>query len=135
MSVSDISAIDRTIMEQYMASSTGKLSGNITPIVLQILLALASSDLHGYGIKLEVEKSTDGAMNLGSGTLYEAIQRLEASGFIAETASPPDAPTGARKRRYYHLEGRGREALEAELAQMDKIVRFAKRKNLMPETR
>jgi len=118
-----------------MASKSGIVQGNVSPVVLQILLALADSDLHGYGIKLEVEKRTDGAMNLGSGTLYEAIQRLEANGYIKETESPPDAPTGARKRRYYRLEQSGLEALESELTRMDKIVRFAKRKKLLPQTR
>ena len=118
-----------------MGSNDGTLPGILTPVVFQILLALANSDLHGYGIKLEVEKRTDGAVNLGSGTLYEAIQRLETSGHIAEVPSPPDAPTGARKRRYYRLEGPGREALEAELARMDKIVRFARRRKLMPQAR
>ncbi len=118
-----------------MSPNNGTISGSLSPVVFQILLALANSNSHGYGIKLEVEERTGGAMNLGSGTLYEAIQRLEALGYIAETESPPDAPKGARKRRYYHLENPGREALETELAQMDKIVRFARRKKLMPETR
>lgn len=118
-----------------MISSNTAQSANLSPVVFQILLALASSDLHGYGIKLEVEKRTDGVMNLGSGTLYEAIQRLESLGFIAEAESPADAPTGARKRRYYRLENPGRKALEAELAQMEKIVRFARRNKLMPEAR
>jgi DNA-binding PadR family transcriptional regulator len=118
-----------------MTPSSAAQSGNLSPVVFQILLALGNSDLHGYGIKLEVEKRTEGAMNLGSGTLYEAIQRLEAMGHIVEAPSPPDAPTGARKRRYYRLEESGRRLLEAELAQMDKVVRFAKRKNLMPQAR
>jgi DNA-binding PadR family transcriptional regulator len=118
-----------------MGSNGGMMPGNISPVVFQILLALADTDLHGYGIKLEVERRTDGAMNLGSGTLYEAIQRLQAAGLVAETASPPDAPTGARKRRYYRLEEAGREALEEELTRMEKIVRFARRKKLMPQAR
>jgi len=118
-----------------MGSNDGIVSGSFSPAVFQILLALADTDLHGYGIKLEVEKRTEGSMSLGSGTLYEAIQRLESACYIAETASPPDAPTGARKRRYYRLEQPGREALEAELALMDKIVRYARRKKLLPQAR
>ncbi len=118
-----------------MAPNNREPAANLSPVVFQILLALANSDLHGYGIKLEVQQRTDGAMNLGSGTLYEAIQRLEAMGYIAEAPSPPDAPTGARKRRYYRIEEAGRRELEAELARMEKIVRFAKRKKLMPQVR
>jgi DNA-binding PadR family transcriptional regulator len=118
-----------------MGSKDGSLPGSLSPAVFQILLALANGNLHGYGIKLDVEARTNGAMSLGSGTLYEAIQRLETSGLIAETASPSDAPTGARKRRYYRLEQPGREVLESELARMDKIVRFARRKKLLPQAR
>ncbi len=118
-----------------MGSRSRKNDGNLSPVEFQILLALAESDLHGYGIKLEVEKRTDGAMNLGSGTLYEAIQRLEASGNIAETRSPANSTTGARKRRYYRLLKQGRQALEEELARMDKVVRYARRKKLLPQTR
>ncbi len=49
----------------------------LTAVDLQILLSLASGPLHGYGIKLDVAERTEGEMQLGSGTLYEAIQRLE----------------------------------------------------------
>lgn len=118
-----------------MVSNENNSPGSLSPVVFQILLALADADLHGYGIKLEVEKRTEGAMNLGSGTLYEAIQRLEALGFIAAAPPPPGAPTGARKRNYYRLEVQGRKALGAELERMDKIVRFARRKKLIPQAR
>ena len=118
-----------------MGSNKQAQHGTLSPVVLQILIALADSDLHGYGIKLDVEDRTGGAMSLGSGTLYEAIQRLETIGYIAEATPPSDAPSGARKRRYYRLEQAGREALEGELVRMDEIVRFARRKKLMPEAR
>lgn len=106
----------------------------LTPVTFQILLALADNNRHGYGIKLEVEKRTDGAMNLGSGTLYEAIQRLESVGYISEAPAPPAESNAGRKRRYYTLEQAGREALEIELGRMEKTVRFAKRKKLQPRT-
>ena len=118
-----------------MGSNKQAQHGTLSPVVLQILLALADSDLHGYGIKLDVEDRTGGAMSLGSGTLYEAIQRLETIGYIAEVNPPADAPTGARKRRYYRLEQPGREALEGELVRMDEIVRFARDKKFLPEAR
>ena len=39
---------------------------------------------HGYGIKLDFEAHTGGAICLGPGTLYEAIQRLTGLGWIDE---------------------------------------------------
>lgn len=65
---------------------------------LQILLTLAEHDLHGYGIKLDIAERTAGRMSLGSGTLYEAIQRLEQRGFIAPTR-PPDGEESDPRRR------------------------------------
>lgn len=107
---------------------------SLTPAALQILLALAENNLHGYGIKQAIERRTDGAMNLGSGTLYEAIQRLERDGLIAAAVAPKGAPTGNRPRRYYRIRPAGTRALEAELMKLEKLVRYAKSKKLIPET-
>jgi hypothetical protein len=52
-----------------------------------------SPETGGYAIRLDVEERTDGAMLLGSGTLYEGLQRLEEWGWIEETAGPPVART------------------------------------------
>ena len=54
--------------------------------VLHIMLALAGGAKHGYAIKQDVEARTDGGIRLGPGTLYEAIQRLEEGGLIAEAS-------------------------------------------------
>ena len=45
--------------------------------VLHMLLALADGAMHGYAIKREVERRTEGTIRLGPGTLYEAIDRLD----------------------------------------------------------
>ena len=105
----------------------------LTPVALQILLALAENNRHGYGIKQEIEQRTDGAMSLGSGTLYEAIQRLERDGLIADAPPPKDAPSGKRPRRYYRILPPGKRALQAELVSLDRLVRYARDKNLLPE--
>jgi DNA-binding PadR family transcriptional regulator len=114
---------------------TAKEEGKpLTPVAVQILLSLSQKDLHGYGIKLEIEERTRGVMRLGSGTLYEAIQRLERDGRIVETTHP-DAETSGRKKRYYGLTPLGRENLGKELLELDAIVAFARNRNLIPESR
>jgi DNA-binding PadR family transcriptional regulator len=133
ISVSDILADAHYINgAEYMSTKDSVDRSALTPVSLQILLALADGKRHGYGIKLEIEARTQGAMNLGSGTLYEAIQRLESVGYITEAAAPPNEPTAGRKRRYYRLEAAGKRALEVELGRMERIVRLAKRKKLVP---
>ena len=95
--------------------------------VLHIMLALAEGDRHGYAIKQEVEARTDGTIRLGPGTLYEAIQRLEESGFIEETDPAADAVNGQEaQRRYYRLTNRGWTVLREELRSLGRIVDLAR---------
>lgn len=102
----------------------------LSQVDLEVLLTLASSPLHGYGIKLDIAERTEGTMRLGSGTLYEAIQRLEERGFIA-TTSPPRGEDVDRRRRYYRLAKAGERALKAELARMMDVVRYAQARDLL----
>lgn len=46
----------------------------LTSSVFYILLALADSDRHGLGIAADVEQRTDGDVQLGPGTLYNATK-------------------------------------------------------------
>ena len=95
--------------------------------VLHILLALADGDRHGYAIKQDVERRTDGAVRLGPSTLYEAIQRLLDGGLIAEADAPVDAANGQEaQRRYYTLTPRGLDVLRAEVRQLGRIMDLAR---------
>ena len=91
--------------------------------VTYILLALSEGDLHGYAIKQDVERRTGGTIRLGPGTLYEAIQRLEDSGLIAESSAAAAPAHGQEaQRRYYALTGRGWAALREEIRQLGRLV-------------
>jgi DNA-binding PadR family transcriptional regulator len=94
--------------------------------VIHILLALAEGARHGYAIKQDVAERTGGAIRLGPGTLYEAIQRLLDGGLIEET-SPPDAENGQQaQRRYYALTAAGWAVLRDEIHQLGTIVEQAR---------
>ena len=90
--------------------------------VLHILLALAEGTKHGYAIKQDIERRTDGAICLGPGTLYEAIQRLEESGLIAETEPAAPANGQEAQRRFYRLTERGWSALRTEVRSLGTLV-------------
>jgi DNA-binding PadR family transcriptional regulator len=90
--------------------------------VLHILLALAEGTKHGYAIKQDIEQRTDGAIRLGPGTLYEAIQRLEESGLIAETEPAAPANGQEAQRRFYRLTERGWSALRTEVRSLGTLV-------------
>ena len=104
----------------------------ITLTTLQIMLSLGDGPRHGYGIKLDIEARTDGQIKLGSGTLYEAIQRLEANGWISEKTQTLGPEDGHKGRRIYCLTGVGSTILRRELENLDDIVRHARGIDLLP---
>lgn len=77
-----------------------------------ILLALAREERHGYGIIQRVREMTDGAVRLGPGTLYGALDRLTNEGQVAATRTET---VEGRERRYYRLTDKGAAALNEEV--------------------
>lgn len=49
-----------------------------------ILFSL-QEERHGYGIKQYVKEKTNGRIELGAGTIYQSLSKLEADGLIAAT--------------------------------------------------
>lgn len=99
----------------------------LTHLSLQILLALADAELHGYGIIKEVERLTDGVIRPATGTLYTALQRLMDDGLIEPTGelSPDDA-----RRRAYRLTTLGGRVADAEVERLSHVIRGARQKRL-----
>ena len=106
----------------------------LTPLSFHILLALADSDRHGYGIIKEVRERTDGEMNPGAGTLYAAVQRMLDDGLISETDDRP-AVGDDERRRYYRLTEIGRRVARAETLRLAGLIRIAAEKKLIPTPR
>jgi DNA-binding PadR family transcriptional regulator len=97
----------------------------LPPAVLQIMLALADGEKHGYAIMQEVGEQSDGEMRLGPGTLYGALKRMLDDKLIAERASDDD-----ERRRTYRLTAFGRKVASAEVCRLQAMVRWARRKKL-----
>jgi DNA-binding PadR family transcriptional regulator len=104
----------------------------LTSVALNVLLALADGERHGYGIMLEVRERTGGRVRLGPGTLYGAIKRLKEGGMIEEAGKRPDPEADDERRCYYRLTGFGGEVLAAEVERLDGLVRAARRKGAFP---
>jgi DNA-binding PadR family transcriptional regulator len=107
----------------------------LTPAVLEILLALAEEDLHGYAIMREVERRTGGQTRLGPGTLYRSVGQLLERGWIREADERPDPSLDDERRRYYRLTDLGRRAAIAEVGRLEGLVRTARQKRLSPGAR
>jgi DNA-binding PadR family transcriptional regulator len=111
----------------------------LTPLVFQVLLALADEPRHGYGVILEVDRRTDGLIRLRTGTLYILLQRLLDEGLI-QSSAPPENPGGVQRapstrsdprRRYYRLTDLGQAVLGAEARRLELAVGEARRKHVL----
>ncbi|MGW5240943.1 PadR family transcriptional regulator [Monashia sp. NPDC004114] len=75
-----------------------------------LLAALEAGPRHGYAIRDSLRDSTDGEVDLPTGTIYPALHRLESAGLVVGDWSV----VGGRRRRTYRLTAAGRRALHAE---------------------
>ena len=107
----------------------------LTPAALNILLALADGERHGYGIMREVEGRTGGEVRLGPGTLYGSIKRMLADGLIEESDERPDPEMDDQRRRYYRITNLGRRVAGAEAERLAELVSTAREKKLLRRTR
>lgn len=104
----------------------------LTPAVFHVLLALADGERHGYAIMQEVERTTEGRVAMGPGTLYGTLKRLLRAGLIDESDERPDPEIDDSRRRYYRLTGLGRRVAAAEAARLAAAVADARAKRLLP---
>lgn len=89
-----------------------------------VLLALAAGPLHGYAVITAVSELSDGAVTLGPGTLYGALDRLSGEGLVAVAA---EEVVEGRHRRYYQLSDDGRAQLVTESRRRAELSRRANR--------
>jgi DNA-binding PadR family transcriptional regulator len=94
----------------------------LSPAALQILAALASEDLHGYGIIQAVALQSQGRIRIGPGTLYDNLKRFMDQGWVRDLP-----PTSENEKRLYRLTAAGKAALSHEISRLDDLVQQAKR--------
>jgi DNA-binding PadR family transcriptional regulator len=97
----------------------------LKPVDLQLLLALAGGERHGYGLVQAIAEATDGLVQLDPGNLYRVVKRLLADELVGESARRVGeaAEPGTERRRYYALTPLGRQVLTAELRRLEALVR------------
>lgn len=86
---------------------------------LLVLASLAGGNKHGYAIMDDIQGFA--GVQLGPGTLYGAITRLEERKWIR--------PVGSGDRRQpYTITAAGREHLTTQLQQLDRVIKAASRR-------
>jgi PadR family transcriptional regulator, regulatory protein PadR len=92
-----------------------------TPIVAMreptyfVLASLLDGPLHGYAILKKAESLSHGRVRLATGTLYTALDRLTAEGYVRLVS---EEIVSGRARRSYGLTDAGSAALRAEAKRM-----------------
>lgn len=92
-----------------MPPSTDLLQGTLDMLVLR---AIATEPQHGWAIAQRIQQVSNNVLQVGQGSLYPALHRLEYKGWIRAEWG---ASENNRKARYYSLTKAGRKQLDAEL--------------------
>jgi DNA-binding PadR family transcriptional regulator len=97
----------------------------MTPLALEILLAVAEEERHGYDIMVSVERRTGGRLSPNPGTLYRALDRLAGEGLleVVERRSVPQVEA----RKLFRLSRLGRRVATAEAERLADQVGAARR--------
>jgi transcriptional regulator len=85
---------------------------------LLILRTLALESMHGWGIAQRIQQVSKDALQIGQGSLYPALHRLEYKGSIQAEWAPSE---NNRKAKYYSLTKTGQKQLQTELEDWGRI--------------
>jgi PadR family transcriptional regulator, regulatory protein PadR len=96
-----------------MPQPTDVLQGTLD---LLILKTLARESMHGWGIAQRIQQVSKDVFQIGQGSLYPALHRLECKGWIQADRK---ASENNRRAKYYSLALTGRKQLGAEIESWD----------------
>jgi PadR family transcriptional regulator, regulatory protein PadR len=99
-----------------VAASSDVLQGTLDLLVLK---ALSLAPLHGWGISQRIQQLSRDALQIGQGSLYPALYRLERKGFVKSEWGTTE---NNREAKYYRLSAAGQRALAAEVSQWRNFV-------------
>ena len=102
-------------------SKTDLLPGTLDMLVLKTLTV---APLHGYAIAQQLERLSQEVVQVEEGSLYPALERLQAQGLV--TGKWGKSPTG-RRARYYTITASGRRRLGEDVADFDTLVQAISR--------
>ncbi len=105
----------------------------LSTAAFHMLLVLSEGERHGYALKREIARRTEGRLNLGPGALYGSINKMLEQGLIVESGERPDPHLDDERRRYYRITPLGLKVAQAEAVRMRELVTLAERKIGLPK--
>ena len=101
----------------------------VRPLDFSVLVVLAEGEHYGYGIVKAIAEHDGGSVRLAPGNLYQALDRLIASGWIEEAARR-EVGKGGKPRRFYRITPVGKRVAQAEGSRLKAMVPRLKRLGL-----
>jgi len=86
---------------------------------LLILKTLTLEPNHGWGIAQRIQQVSRDVLQVGQGSLYPALHRLEGKGLINSDWRESE---NHRRAKYYELTRAGRRQLEREISEWNRLV-------------
>ena len=99
-----------------MPPSADLLQGTLDMLILR---AIALQPEHGWAIAQRIQQVSNNVLQIGQGSLYPALHRLEYKGWIRAQWGTSE---NNRKARFYSLTAAGRKQLDTELANWNRLM-------------
>jgi PadR family transcriptional regulator PadR len=93
------------------------LQGTLDLVILRTLLA---GPTHGHAVAKQIQRTSEDLLQVETGSLYPALHRLEAKGWIAASWELSDK---GKRAKYYRLTPLGRKKLIAEQSKWEAFAR------------
>ena len=98
-----------------MSKPTDLVQGTLDLLILKLL---ANEATHGWAIAQRIRLMSNDVLQVGQGSLYPALHKLEHQVWITSTWGESD---NGRRAKYYSLTRAGRKALATESAQWERL--------------
>ena len=100
-----------------MADRLELLQGTLDLLILRTLI---TGPAHGHGIAKHIQRTSEELLQVETGSLYPALHRLEAKGWIEASWELSDK---GKRARFYRITAAGRKNLAAEQSKWEALSR------------
>ena len=98
-----------------MSKPTDLVQGTLDLLILNVI---ATGPMHGWAIAQRIKQISQDVLQVGQGSLYPALHKLEQQGWIEAEWGESE---NNRRAKYYSLTRAGRKAMAQETAQWERL--------------